>query len=80
MTYTNDQIAKLSPDQIKALLNAAPASSAVGCKVGDKGNIIVFGLGRFPTSLYVSQWEKVIAFIPQLKAFIEANNARLARK
>ena len=40
-------------------------------KVSEKGALSVYGLGRFPVSLYRGQWERLIEAIPQIKAFIE---------
>ena len=52
----------------------------LSCKVTEKGGLSVYGLGRFPTTLYKSQWLKLIANIEQVKAFIEANKDKLATK
>lgn len=49
-------------------------------KVSEKGALSVYGLGRFPVSLYRGQWERLIQVIPQLQAFIEANRDKLAEK
>lgn len=50
------------------------------CKVSAKGALQVSGLGRFPLTLYVSQWEKLIPFIPDIKAFLEANRDKFSVK
>lgn len=49
-------------------------------KIGAKGGISVYGMGRFPVTLYKEQWERLIGFVPELQAFIEANKANLATK
>lgn len=49
-------------------------------KVTEKGGISVYGMGRFPVTLYRSQWEKIIDNIEDLKTFIKANEDRLATK
>ena len=41
--------------------------------------VAVYGLGRFPVSLYANQWEKLAAFLPQVMAFI-AEHPELPRK
>jgi len=51
-----------------------------GIKVSDKGAVSVYGLGRFPVTLYRTQWEKLIDKIPEVEAFIKANAHRLASK
>lgn len=47
---------------------------------GTSGAISVRGLGRFPTTLYASQWLRLIEVMPALKDFIEANRAALSWK
>jgi len=49
-------------------------------KVSEKGALSVYGLGRFPVTLYRGQWERLIEAIPQIKAFIEANASTLTTK
>lgn len=58
----------------EAAKKAAPTARGLYCKVGDKGTIGVYGLMiRFPVSLYVGQWLRLIDFLEELKAFIAAN-------
>ena len=55
--------------------------SALRCKVSEKGAISVYGLSaKWPVTLYVGQWERLIEYIPQLVEFAKANNAKLSRK
>lgn len=49
-------------------------------KVSEKGACSVYGLGRFPVSLYRSQWERLFTMVPEIQAFIEANKDKLAEK
>jgi len=49
-------------------------------KVSAKGGVSVYGLGRFPVSLYSSQWERLIGFVPDIQAFLHDNAAQLATK
>jgi hypothetical protein len=44
------------------------------------GAISVYGMGRFPVTLYRGQWERLIEAIPELQAFIQANAASLSSK
>jgi hypothetical protein len=48
--------------------------------VGAKGGVSVYGLGRFPVTLYREQWERLAASMPEILAFIQANAARLKVK
>lgn len=56
------------------------AGKAVSFKVTEKGGVSMYGLGRFPVTLYLSQWNIVIENIKNLSEFIEANKDRLAVK
>ena len=51
-------------------------------KVTEKGGLSVYGLGRFPVTLYRSQWERLLApdTVAQVQAFIKANDTLLAVK
>lgn len=49
-------------------------------KVSDKGAVSLYGLGRFPVTLYAGQWERLLGQAEQIKAYIEANRSRLAVK
>ena len=49
-------------------------------KVGEKGGVSVYGLGRFPTTLYYEQWTKLLDAGEDLRAFLEANKSRLKLK
>jgi len=52
---------------------AAGKHTKLSFKVGEKGGVSVYGLGRFPVSLYRTQWERLNAAMPEVMAFIEAN-------
>lgn len=56
------------------------SKAGIVCKVSDKGAVSVYGLQRFPVTLYAEQWTKLIAEMPAITAFIAANKARLAFK
>lgn len=61
---------------------AAQPARKLTCKVTEKGGLSVYGLGRFPTTLYRSQWEKLLApdAVKQVLDFIKANDKLLAVK
>jgi hypothetical protein len=50
-------------------------SGSLEFRVGEKGGVSVYGLGRFPVTLYYEQWVKLLEAVPQLKAFLEENKA-----
>jgi hypothetical protein len=53
---------------------------SVSFKVSEKGAVSVYGLGRFPVTLYLEQWNKLLSNVDELKAFIEANKSKLKTK
>jgi hypothetical protein len=63
-----------------AKLKEARKPGALSFKVTEKGAVSVYGLQRFPVTLYASQWARVIEAISALSAFIETNKASLATK
>jgi hypothetical protein len=53
---------------------------SVGLKVSEKGGVSVYGLGRFPVTLYKEQWTKLLAMSDEIKAFIKEHDAELKAK
>lgn len=49
-------------------------------KVSEKGAVSLYGLGRFPVTLYKEQWQKVFPFVDKIKSFIAENDSRLKSK
>lgn len=72
-----ERMAKLEAEN--AALRQA-AASKLKLKVSEKGALSVYGLGRFPVTLYRSQWDALLKEVPTIQAFIEANTDRLATK
>jgi hypothetical protein len=52
----------------------------VSLKVSEKGGVSVYGLGRFPVTLYKEQWLKLLDMASEIRHFIEDNAARLKSK
>ena len=76
-------------DELKAELerlrneNAAlkkGASSGIRMKVSEKGAVSVYGMGRFPVTLYKEQWTKLLNMGDEIRAFIAANELKLKAK
>ncbi len=61
-------------------LKKPAAKGAISYKVSDKGAVSVYGLGRFPVTLYKEQWEKLLDRSEELRRFIAANDAHLKKK
>jgi len=49
-------------------------------RVSEKGGVSVYGLGRFPVTLYYEQWQRLLAEADNLRAFLEENKAKLKLK
>lgn len=59
---------------------ARPKGSTLTLKVSEKGAVSLYGMGKFPVTLYGEQWAKVAAFMPEIQSFLEANKALLKTK
>jgi hypothetical protein len=79
----------MSEDDLKAELerlrneNAAlkqGAAAGVTMKVSEKGALSIYGMGRFPVTLYKEQWLKLLAMSDDIRAFIAANEGQLKKK
>ena len=49
-------------------------------RVSEKGGVSVYGLGRFPVTLYYEQWTRLLEHADELKEFLEANKSSLKLK
>ena len=56
------------------------ASDGIRLKVSEKGAVSVYGMGRFPVTLYKEQWLKLLNTSEDIRAFIAENEARLKAK
>ncbi len=55
-------------------------SGTIEFRVGEKGGVSVYGLGRFPVTLYYEQWKRLLEAAEELKAFLEENKSKLKLK
>jgi len=53
---------------------------ALEFRVGEKGGVSVYGLGRFPVTLYYEQWVRLLDMAKDLREFLEENKSRLQLK
>jgi hypothetical protein len=73
-------------EELKAKLAAAEAKlqtrtrRSVDFKVSEKGGVSVYGLGRFPVTLYYEQWIRLLDQADQLREFLEENKPNLKLK
>jgi hypothetical protein len=56
------------------------AATGISMKVSEKGALSIYGMGRFPVTLYKEQWLKLLDMADDIRAFIAANDARLKTK
>ena len=79
-----DENPTLTPAQMAAQiaeLEGRPSNTGtLRFKVSEKGAVSVYGLGRFPVTLYFEQWHKLLSQADDLRAFIEANKSKLKLK
>jgi hypothetical protein len=55
-------------------------SGNLSLKVSEKGGLSVYGLGRFPVTLYKEQWVKLLGFAGEIESFIKENESQLKTK
>ena len=58
----------------------AGATRGVSLKVSEKGGVSVYGLGRFPVTLYKEQWARLLDMADDIRAFLKAHDAELKAK
>lgn len=56
------------------------SSRGLSLRVSEKGGLSVYGLGRFPVTLYKEQWIKLLDMADDIRAFLKANEAQLKSK
>jgi hypothetical protein len=57
-----------------------PPRGQMSMKVSEKGALSVYGLGRFPVTLYREQWEKLLSMADEIRQFIQENENVLKKK
>jgi hypothetical protein len=81
MSNPEDLLAEIA--RLKAeneTLKKPVSRGVISYKVSDKGAVSVYGLGRFPVTLYKEQWEKLLDRADELRQFIADNDASLKKK
>lgn len=57
-----------------------PTRGTLSMKVSEKGALSIYGMGRFPVTLYKEQWVKLLGIADEIKKFIQENDDRLKTK
>ena len=78
----NEQEMKAELERLKAENEALKtrASRAISMKVSEKGGVSIYGLGRFPVTLYKEQWAKLLDMADEIRAFLKDNDSKLKAK
>jgi hypothetical protein len=78
----SEQDLKAELERVKAENEALKAKTTRGTslRVSEKGGVSVYGLGRFPVTLYKEQWLKLLDLADEIRTFIGANAAKLKTK
>jgi hypothetical protein len=78
----NEQELKAELERLKAENEALKSRGARGIsmKVSEKGAVSIYGLGRFPVTLYKEQWIKLLDMADDIRNFIKENEGKLKTK
>jgi hypothetical protein len=78
----SDEVLKAELERLRQENAALKKGAASGfrMKVSEKGAISIYGMGRFPVTLYKEHWLKLLGMSDDIRAFITANEAQLKTK
>ena len=78
----SDEDLKLELERLRSENAALKKAAATGItmKVSEKGAVSIYGMGRFPVTLYKEQWLKLLEMSDDIRTFIAANEGKLKTK
>lgn len=78
----NDEELKAEIERLRAENESLkkPAGGQMSLKVSEKGGLSVYGLGRFPVTLYKEQWKRLLEMADDIRTFIHENDSVLKTK
>jgi hypothetical protein len=81
-THMSDEDLKAEVEKLRAENERLKTQRgrSVSLKVSEKGGVSVYGLGRFPVTLYKEQWTKLLAMTDEIRAFLKEHDAELKAK
>jgi hypothetical protein len=81
-TMPSEEELKAEVERLRAEVETLkrPARGQMSLKVSEKGALSVYGLGRFPVTLYREQWEKLLGLADSIRQFIQENDRLLKKK
>jgi len=71
------ELARLQQENAALKMGAA---KGISMKVSEKGGLSIYGLGRFPVTLYKEQWTRLLDMADEIRRFIAANDSVLKSK
>lgn len=74
------EAAETTEQKTEAQPEKKTARGQLTLKISEKGALSIYGLGRFPVTLYKEQWTRLLAISDQIRKFIEENNEKLKTK
>jgi ribosome-interacting GTPase 1 len=80
MTEATYEELKAKVQELEKQVETKKRSGAMEFRVSEKGGVSVYGLGRFPVTLYYEQWTRLLNAAPELKTFLEENKSKLKLK
>jgi len=81
MTQTPEEMqTELARLQAENAALKSRSSRAVSLRVSEKGGVSVYGLGRFPVTLYKEQWQKLLDMSDEIRAFLREHDGELKAK
>ena len=80
MTAQEELLQRLAQLEAENARLKAGSRTGISLKVSEKGGLSVYGLGRFPLTLYPEQWTRLLGMADEIRTFIEDNRDRLKWK
>ena len=78
----SDEDLKSEVERLRAELDGLKnqRGRSMSLKVSEKGGVSVYGLGRFPVTLYKEQWTKLLGMADEIRAFLKEHESELKSK
>ena len=80
MAILQSQLSTMTREQLEAIVMAANKPRKLTLKVGAAGGVSVYGMGKWPVTLYRGQWERLLDSADEIRSFILANADSLSTK
>lgn len=74
------ELERLRKENEELRLKSATHSRALSMKVSEKGGLSIYGMGKFPVTLYKEQWLRLLDISEDIRKFIKDNDAALKSK